>query len=102
MKNQEFVEYVLSFYGKGGIYADYFGTGVSKKEVEDAFKLRLKNKKIPFDGDSFDRELVRDIMLYARGDRDLEYPMQPYYKNAFIVDEIKSLERLAASDRKRD
>lgn len=57
----QFNEYVLSFYGKGGIY-DY---GFTNEEVETA-----KNQYIaagePFEGDSFDREKVRDIVLENR------------------------------------
>ena len=63
--NNEFIEYVLLFYGDGGIY----DINATKEEVVEALNVRLKIRKdIPFDGDSFDRELVRDIILGSRGE----------------------------------
>ena len=67
-----FVNYVLEFYGEGGIY-DF---GAVEGEVLKALEVRLKSRAdIPFGGDSFDRELVRDIMLKLRGvdNSELEY-----------------------------
>jgi hypothetical protein len=56
----KFVEYVLSFYGHGGIY-DF---GAEATDVESALDIRLeRHPDFPFNGDSLDRELVRDIML---------------------------------------
>jgi hypothetical protein len=65
---EDFVEYVLSFYGTGedAIY-DYAFT---REEVEAAFTIRLQNDEIEFAGDSFDRELVRDIVIEVlRGEK---------------------------------
>lgn len=60
-----FVEYVLDFYGEGGIY-DF---GATEKEVLDALGVRLqKRTDIDFGGDSLDRELVRDFILENRGE----------------------------------
>ena len=59
MNIKEFVKYVLEFYGIGGLY-DYKFT---KEEVEKAIKIRIETNDIPFDADSVDRELVRDIVL---------------------------------------
>ncbi len=64
MYASEFVEYVLSFYGKGEIY----DLGVKEDEVYKALEMRLKRKDIEFSGDSLDRELVRDIILENRGE----------------------------------
>ena len=47
-KISDFVDYVHQFYGKDG-----------------KIKL-LMNIDLPFDGDSMDREIVRDIMAQAR------------------------------------
>lgn len=81
-KKQEFIKYVLSFYGINGLYADFFGKGVSEQEVKIALEIRLKNKTIQFDWDSFDREIIRDIMLYQKGKRNnLEYPMNTYFES---------------------
>ena len=56
---QEFIEYVLSFYGAGGLY----DINASVDEVKKAIRIRLLNDDLPFDGDTVDRELVRDIIL---------------------------------------
>lgn len=59
----EFVDYVMSFYGQGEIY----DMGVTRDEVLLATGIRLeRNKDIPFDGDSLDREKVRDVILELR------------------------------------
>ncbi len=63
-KASEFVDYVMSFYGDcpDAIY-DYCFT---KDEVIDALAIRLTDDKydyLDFDGDSIDREVVRDIVL---------------------------------------
>ena len=67
---REFVDYVLSFYGKGCIY-DF---GVKKNDVVTATVIYL-NKVLADktetytwgDGDSLDRERVRDILLDQMG-----------------------------------
>jgi hypothetical protein len=65
----EFVEYVLAFYGAGGIY-DF---GAEAADVERALDIRLERRAdLPFDGDSLDREIVRDIMLEELGLDDLD------------------------------
>lgn len=58
----EFYDYVLSFYGTGGIYP----MGATLTQVKNATTtlkkiLTLKGEK--FCGDSIDRELVRDLLL---------------------------------------
>lgn len=65
MKN-DFAQYVYSFYGQNGLYSGFFKTPVTLERIEQATLTRQshpKFKDIPFDGDSYDRELVRDIML---------------------------------------
>lgn len=58
-----FAEYVLSFYGKGEIY----DINATKDEVLLATGIRIgRYKNVPFDGDSIDREKVRDIILELR------------------------------------
>jgi len=70
MDQFDFETYVLQFYGKGGIY-DY---GFLRQDVRKALKIRMeKFPEIEFSGDSFDRELIRDIVLKSRGVEDLEY-----------------------------
>ena len=82
--NMEFVDYVNTFYGKGkvtnydedenpyqgnSIYGkEFFPStgGVTKAEIILAIKIRmLLNIDLPFDGDSMDREIIRDIMIEA-------------------------------------
>jgi hypothetical protein len=62
MKNfNEFIDYVLSFYGDGGIYPQ----GRTKEQVAYATLMYLDacNDVITWgDGDSLDRERVRDTM----------------------------------------
>lgn len=55
----DFIEYVMSFYGPGEIY----DMNATREEVEDALAIRLENTEIEFAADSFDRELIRDIIL---------------------------------------
>jgi hypothetical protein len=56
----DFINYVHSFYGTGGIY----DMGATKNMIEDATSVRIKTRKdIAFQMDSVDRELVRDIMI---------------------------------------
>jgi len=75
-----FVSYCLSYYGKNEI----FDIGATKEEIEKAIEvrhtdhegiLREFNKplsEIEFDGDSLDREMIRDIVLTLRGEQPWE------------------------------
>lgn len=66
----EFVRYVEGFYGVGGVYAgkgEAFGKPATVGEIEAALAIRLRHSVPRFNGDSADRELVRDIMLALRG-----------------------------------
>ena len=68
-KISDFVDYVHQFYGKDGIYAKQFfpPNGATPAEIVLAVKIKLlMNIDLPFDGDSMDREIVRDIMAQAR------------------------------------
>jgi hypothetical protein len=62
MKNfQEFIDYVLSFYGDGGLYPQ----GRTREQVAYAtlYYLDSCNDMVEWgDGDSLDRERVRDVM----------------------------------------
>jgi len=84
--DMEFVDYVHGFYGSGkvmhydedekgyegdSIYGkEFFPStgGVTKAEIIMATKIRMlmSSKNFPFDGDSMDREVVRDIMMEAQ------------------------------------
>ena len=56
----EFVNYVRSFYGPGGIY----DMGATDAMIIDAVIQYLSTSAAQWgDGDSFDREQVRDILI---------------------------------------
>lgn len=59
MKMNEFYTYVLSFYGPYGLYP----MGVTLTDVKAATEIHKKRTRIAFDGDSHDREQVRDILI---------------------------------------
>lgn len=62
MKNlNDFVDYVFSFYGPGEMYSNFFKTPITKAQIRKATVVRISSGQ--FEGDSFDREAVRDIML---------------------------------------
>lgn len=67
----DFVDYVMSFYGEGGVYEEFFEGGVTEEEVRKATNQYLKNVAKGFGnwggGDSTDREIVRNIMFQNRG-----------------------------------
>tara|TARA_A100000172_G_C3026004_1_gene104863 strand:- start:667 stop:924 length:258 start_codon:yes stop_codon:yes gene_type:complete len=59
----EFIDYCLEFYGDGGIY-DF---NMTREELTEGLERRLKNRPdVPFDGDTIDREFVRDEVLAMR------------------------------------
>tara|TARA_R110002074_G_scaffold57366_1_gene141255 strand:+ start:597 stop:812 length:216 start_codon:yes stop_codon:yes gene_type:complete len=62
-KTETFISYLLDFYGPGGIY----DIGVTRDDILLALGIRLaRNAMLPFQGDSIDREMVRDIILEAK------------------------------------
>jgi len=63
---QDFVEYCLSFYGKGGIYAQEFGKGKPFTSAEISKALAILKIVVVPDYDTVDRERVRDIVLELR------------------------------------
>ncbi len=54
-----FIEYFISFYGPVGLYP--FPFRLTKRDIKLGIKLRGSN----FEGDSIDREAIRDIILTA-------------------------------------
>jgi hypothetical protein len=58
----DFVDYVMSFYGSDGIYPMGANRTVVRKATNDIIKIaRIKGEE--FCGDSIDRELVRDLLI---------------------------------------
>jgi hypothetical protein len=85
MKNaefREFIDYVISFYGIGGIYARFFTDAVVERaEVEFVYSECLKHNEEWWScADSMCRELMRDILLVRRGSTDTEFSL-PNYKH---------------------
>ena len=59
----EFIDYCLDFYGDGGIY-DF---NMSREELAEGLERRIKNRPaLTFDGDTTDREIVRDEVFAMR------------------------------------
>ncbi len=63
MDKERFYAYVMSFYGPDGIY----NMGCTLGMVRKATRKYLSLPTTRFDGDSFDRENVRDIMMNDYG-----------------------------------
>ena len=64
---KNFKDYFWSFQGKDvGIYKDFFDNNLTIRELDRAIEIRLSNMKLEFDGDSIDREIVRDIIFKMR------------------------------------
>ncbi len=61
MKRNEFIMYCWTFYGPEGIYGDFFNHSLRKSTLAKAVDLRMKSDQ--YEGDTFDREAVRDILL---------------------------------------
>jgi len=58
----DFVDYVMSFYGSDGIYPMGANRTVVRNATNDIMKIaRIKGEE--FCGDSIDRELVRDLLI---------------------------------------
>jgi hypothetical protein len=54
----EFVDYCWGFYGTGEVY----DLGASRSALRAACRLVTHRKDIPFEGDTSDREYVRQIL----------------------------------------
>lgn len=72
-RSSEFVRYVLSFYGPEGLYAQDMAKlgqqAMSEQEVTSAlslYKTKLIARGSEFEGDSVDREGLRDLVLARR------------------------------------
>jgi hypothetical protein len=67
----EFLKYVREFYGTKGLYAEFFATNPPQaSDYRAAYRTLLALRKkagIEFEGDSFDREHLRDILFVRMG-----------------------------------
>jgi hypothetical protein len=67
MLNQDqFIAYCLDFYGESGIYPLGFTRGQLALATE-LYQLKLKQGREQFEGDTVDRENVRDLLLELQG-----------------------------------
>ena len=62
--NTNFTQYMLDFYGPNGIY-DYGFTPEQINLATQLYKCRMEDEfgQTEFEGDSVDRERIRDIIL---------------------------------------
>ena len=69
-KEARFVDYLLNFYGAGGVYTtprDPFHRPMTRKEAQRVSTVLTAHQD--FEGDTFDREKARDLVLTWRGTR---------------------------------
>ena len=84
MQLQEFYDYMLMFYGAPGQYANAVGGPFTLDEVKEATARYLAiptDHRPEFDGDTVDREHVRDIVLIMRGKEPWDYLFTPSLLN---------------------
>ena len=72
MRNAEaFIDYCNGFYGPEGLYGDFFALApLTRADFERGMTALLAlraEQNIPYEGDSMDRESLRDILLVAKG-----------------------------------
>lgn len=79
-KVQKFIDYVALFYCGTGIYANFFQGKLTPNEVTKAVKIYLESCH-DFEGDSVDREFVRDILFSMRGE-PTEHDVSKYFQKA--------------------
>ena len=63
---KEFVDYCLSYYGEGEMYSHFFNTPVTELRVVEATFNHINHlieDGREFEGDTLDREAVRDLMV---------------------------------------
>lgn len=73
MNIQEFINYMMSFYGPAGIYSELNFNEIQVATALGVYRGRLHQQGSEFVGDSVDREAVRDIILAARGNTVPEF-----------------------------
>lgn len=81
-KVEDFVNYCWQFYAPNEIYGDFFENNLTKDELRLAVNLRVRKAtiKFKFEGDTFDREIVRDILRASRGHKSTEFDVERYIK----------------------
>lgn len=62
---KDFQDYCWSFYGPKNLDGHIFGHKLTREELDAA--CLIQSKQETYEGDSFDREKARDILLVAQG-----------------------------------
>ena len=65
MDLKKFIDYCMSFYGPQGLYP----MGMTPDEIQKAVRLLDLVGNLDLEGDSIDRERVRDIVRVMRGEK---------------------------------
>ena len=65
MDLKKFIDYCMSFYGPQGLYP----MGMTPDEIQKAVRLMDLVGNLELEGDSIDRERVRDIVRVMRGEK---------------------------------
>ena len=65
MDLKKFSDYCMSFYGPQGLYP----MGMTPDEIQKAVRLMDLVGNLELEGDSIDRERVRDIVRVMRGEK---------------------------------
>jgi hypothetical protein len=60
METKQFIEYFREFYGRCGLYPIPF---LNDEDIIEGIKKRGTD----FEGDSIDRELIRDMIMWKKG-----------------------------------
>jgi hypothetical protein len=62
-----FIEYCEEFYAPNGIYGHFFENNLASLDLIRACEIVFRLTGKEFCGDSFDRERVRDLLLFKAG-----------------------------------
>ena len=65
MNLEQFTDYCMGFYGPKGLYPIH----ITEDEIQRAVRLMALIGNFEFEGDSIDRERVRDIVRVMRGEK---------------------------------
>ena len=93
-KRNSFIDYVLSFYGEGGIYEKFFNPVLNRGDIIlstnaiDKVGLvgMMSASSLIDEGDSISRELIRDYMFCVRGGINVEYPITKVWFDKNVSD----------------
>jgi len=91
--SNDFVDYMIGFYGPNEIWGNFFNDNLTRDIVEKYVDSFIKKRGHDFEGDSFDREMYRDILLVRMGISDIN-EVELNVKSFFTESELKKAELL--------